>query len=82
MHWCNRTPNERVHLFIHALGLRLATWYLDVELHQRTCHWENLRDEFIRTFRVVDGLGALDAALWNTNALTLGSLSLYIVSEY
>ena len=42
MQQCDRIPNERVHLFTHAIGLRPAAWYLDAELHQRTCHWENL----------------------------------------
>ena len=36
--WCDRTTDEWVHLFIHALGPIPTTWYLDVELHQHTRH--------------------------------------------
>ena len=68
--WCDRTPKERVHLCIHGLGLRPNVWYVDTELHKHTSHWETLRDEFLRTFRMVEGAGALDAALQNTDALT------------
>ena len=78
--WCDRTPNEQVHFFIHDLGLHPAAWYLNAELHQRTHHWENLRDEFLQTFRVEDGTGALDAALQNTNTLIEGRSRLYIAA--
>ena len=61
--WCNQTTEEWVHLFIHALGPIPTAWYLDAELHQRTCHWETLKDEFVGTFGLAGGTEALDEAL-------------------
>lgn len=61
--WYDRTTEEWVHFFIHALGPIPTTWYLDAELHQRTHHWETLKDEFIVTFGLTGGSEALDEAL-------------------
>ena len=67
--WCNRTIEEWVHLFIHALGQIPTAWYLDAELHQRTHNWETLKDEFVGTFGLAGGTQALDEALQDIDAL-------------
>ena len=61
--WCDRTTKEWVRLFIHALGSIPIAWYLDAELHQRTCHWETLKDEFLGIFGLARGTKVLEKAL-------------------
>ena len=61
--WGDRTIGEWVHLFTHVLGPIPTTWYLDAELHQRTHHWETLKNDFIGTFRLIGGSEVLDGAL-------------------
>ena len=67
--WCERTTNEWVHLFIHALGPIPTAWYLDAELHQYTRHWETLKDEFVGMFGLIGGTEALKEALEDIDAL-------------
>ena len=53
--WNERTWNEWVHMFIHALGLIPTTWYLDAELHQCTRRWGIMTEDFMVTFGLVGG---------------------------
>ena len=66
---CERTMDEWVHLFIHALGLIPNAWYLDAKLHQRTHQWETMRDDFVGTFGLIGGAEALDETLQDIDAL-------------
>ena len=61
--WGDKTTEEWVHLFLHALGPIPTAWYLDAELHQRTPHWETLKYEFVGIFGLIGGTKALDEAL-------------------
>ena len=61
--WCEMTMDELVHFFIHTLGQISTPWYLDAKLHQCTHHWETMKDDFVGTFGLIGGTGALDEAL-------------------
>ena len=78
---CDRFTQEWVHLLIHDLGPLPTTWYLDVELHQCTRHWEALRDEFIGTFGSIGKIEALNAALQNIETVAWGESHLCIAPE-
>ena len=67
--WYKRTWEKWVHMFIHALGPIPTTWYLDAELHQRTRHWDTMREDFLGTFGVICGIEKLDEDLQDIYAL-------------
>ena len=67
--WGEKTIEEWVHLFIHALGPIPTAWYLDAELHQCTDHWDTLKDEFVGTFGLIGGTEVLDETLQDIDAL-------------
>ena len=75
--WWDRTTEEWVHLFIHALGPIPTAWYLDVDLHQRTRYWETLKDEFLGKFGLTGGSEALDEALQDIDTFVFGESSPY-----
>ena len=79
--WCDKTTEEWVHLFIHALGPISAACYLDVELHLRTCHSETLKVEFMGTFGLVSGTEALHAALQDIDTVAWGESHLHVAPE-
>ena len=79
--WCDRTTQEWVHLLIHALRPLPTAWYLDAELHQCTCHWKALRDEFLGTFGLIGGIEALDAALQHIETVAWGESHLGVAPE-
>ena len=79
--WCDRTTEEWVHLFIHALGPIPAAWYLDVELHQRTRQWKTLKDEFLGTFGLTGGLEVLEEALQTIDTFVIDESSPVAVRE-
>ena len=79
--WCDKTREEWVHLFIHALGPLPTAWYLDAELHQHTRHWETLKDEFMGTFGLVGCTEALHAALQDIETIAWDQLHLYLTPE-
>ena len=47
-------------------------WYLDVELHHHTHHWETLQDEFLGTFGLVGGTKVLDVDLQDIDTVVWG----------
>ena len=73
--WCDRTTEEWVHLFIHALAPITTTWYLDAELHQCTRHWETLKENFLGRSEV------LDEALQDIDTFVFGESSPYAASK-
>ena len=79
--WCNKTAQEWVHLLIHALGPLPIAWYLYVELHQCTRHWETLKDEFMGTFGLIGGTKVLDAALRDIDTVAWGESHLCVAPE-
>ena len=70
--WQDQTPKEWVQSFVHSLGLIPTAWYLDAELHQRTYHWRNLQEDFIRTFGLIGGSDVLDEALQDIDVHVFG----------
>ena len=56
-------------------------FYLDAKLHQRTHHWEALRDEFMGTFGFVGRIEVLNATLWNIDTVAWGESHLCIAPE-
>ena len=79
--WWDRSTKEWVHLFIHALGPIPTAWYLDVEIHQCTHHWETLKNEFFGTFRLTRGSKVLNEALQDIDAFVFGESSPYAALE-
>ena len=67
--WCERTIDEWVHLFIHALGLIPTAWYLDAELHLCTRQWETIWGDFVGNIELIGGTEALDEYLQDIDAL-------------
>ena len=72
---------EWVHLLIHALGPLPSAWYLDAELHQLTCHWETLKEEFLGTFGLVGRTVALDTVLRDIDTRVWDESHLFITPE-
>ena len=79
--WCDRTAQEWVHLLIHALGPLSTAWYLDADLHQHTCHWETLKDEFLGTFGLGSRTEVLDVALQDIDTVAWGESHLCIAPK-
>ena len=79
--WCDRTAEEWVHLFIHALGPIHAAWYLDAEIHQCTRQWKTLEEEFLGTFGLTRGLEVLEEALQTIDTFVSDESSLDAIRE-